>query len=334
MTRPVAARVVVRADLRRSPVPVARRALLGRHTCEGPSLDSQVPTRWRSSRQWRRVPGPHERQRFQHGRSRQTCGVPAVPFCGTRGQFRWNRKNVCETLALPIRRGHRTSPTPSGKPGGGATRRRGSTRAEPACWGVPQRQGDEAAGTRVDEMSIGSVTGTGHPKGPCDSYSQGPFTISGPRCPEPALPRAPDRDCPIPLNHGENSAVICGVRGAICGRPANFGGTRRMLAKSLARPSPRGHRTSPTPSGKPGGGTARRRGSTRWRASLLGTHRGGWVTRPPGPEWRDVDRERHQYRSTGRALGTHTFEGPSPISDRLEATPKCGYGRVIRTSDI
>jgi hypothetical protein len=55
------------------------------------------------------------------------------------------------------------------------TRKRRSTRRGDSS----RRQGDEAAGTSREESPIGSVTGTDHQKGPCDSYSQGPFADWG-----------------------------------------------------------------------------------------------------------------------------------------------------------
>src|SRR4051812_34243 len=72
-------------------------------------------------------------------------------------------------------RGHRTSPTPSGNGRRDSSKTKIHTIANRLAGEWSRRLGDEAAGTGDDETSIGSVTGTGHLKGPCDSYSQGPF---------------------------------------------------------------------------------------------------------------------------------------------------------------
>ena len=64
----------------------------------------------------------------------------------------------------------------SGKPGSGATRRRGSTRRS----NPPRQPGDAEAGTGVEECRSEHHR-TGQPKGPCDSYSRGPFTYFWPR---------------------------------------------------------------------------------------------------------------------------------------------------------
>ena len=70
---------------------------------------------------------------------------------------------------------HRTSPTLSSGRAGSA-RRRGSARRTTSLPEDRAGPGDEAVGTGVKAGSIGSVTSTDHPKGPCDSYSRGPFT--------------------------------------------------------------------------------------------------------------------------------------------------------------
>ncbi len=101
-------------------------------------------------------------------------------------------------------------------------------------------------GPKETSASTGSVTGTGHPKGPCDSYSQGPFTISG--C-FPQLSSRPWSPRSIPLNHGENSQMPVEYRQQSVEQPANFGGTRRMFAEPLARPCSEGIELLPRPPG-------------------------------------------------------------------------------------
>ena len=84
-------------------------------------------------------------------------------------------------------------------------------------------------------MSIGSVTGTDHPKGPCDSYSQGPFAISG----QDGSPRQPihapsDRRVSDAAQLWGNRAFLWMTGGRSVAERASSGGTRRMLAKALA----------------------------------------------------------------------------------------------------
>ena len=102
------------------------------------------------------------------------------------------------------------------------------------------------------------------------------------------------------------------------------GGTRRMFREPLARPRRRGiELSSRTPSGE--SGTARSRGSVRRRTSLLGTCRGGWVTKPPGP---DVERCRpgaSPVPVTRRALATHTRKGPSSSCTHGPCTRTCTH---------
>lgn len=188
---------------------------------------------------------------------------------------------MSESPCAPNPLGHRTSPTPSGNGRRDSSETKVHTDANQLAGERTQRQGDDAAGTRDDEMSVGSVTGTDHPKGPCDSYSQGPFTYFR-RCTARSTPCRPGTPNPAQLWESEPFLWIEEV--ASVDEPATFGGTRRMSAKGLARGVREGIELLPRPP-ETEGGTARRRGSTRRRTSLLGTRRGGWVTRPLGPEW-------------------------------------------------
>ena len=64
-------------------------------------------------------------------------------------------------LAHPFPEGIELLPRPPGDREAGQLEDEDPDGAEPACWDAPRRQGDEAAGAGVDEMSIGSVTSTG-----------------------------------------------------------------------------------------------------------------------------------------------------------------------------
>lgn len=178
-------------------------------------------------------------------------------------------------------------------------------------------------GPQDPRASTGSVTGTGHPKGPCDSYSQGPFThfrVRPPRSSRGGRVRLLHRrGSSNPLNHGENSSSSVDDGRRSVEHRANFGGTESLFAEPLARPVPEGIQLLPRTPAREDEAT-RRRGSRRRRASLLGTRRGGGVTVPPGPEWTRC--RSGSVTSTGhrRALGTHTSEGPSPISAGVRQT--------------
>jgi hypothetical protein len=118
-------------------------------------------------------------------------------------------------------------------------------------------------GPEETKASTGSVTGTGHPKGPCDSYSQGPFTYFRELSSRPGR-RAPDPDDLLnPAQPWGKLAQFCGVRTSFCGATGEFRWNRKNVSGTPCAAPSRGHRTSPTPSGKPGGGATRRRGSTR-----------------------------------------------------------------------
>ena len=98
-----------------------------------------------------------------------------------------------------------------------------------------------------------------------------------------------------------------------CGAGADSGGTGGLSAEPLAPgPDPGIELLPRTPA--TGSGTARRRGSTRRSTSLLADHRGGWVTRPLGPEPTSVSTGSVTGTGHRRALVTHTHKGPSPIS--------------------
>ena len=207
-----------------------------------------------------------------------SCGQP-TNFGGTGGMF-------AESLARRISEGIELLPRPPGD-------REAGRLGDEDPHDVHQLAGawrsgwvTRPLGPEETSASTGSVTGTGHPKGPCDSYPQGPFTISG-SCRAGCCREL--RDPGETLNPAQpwgKLARTCGVRAAICGTPGQFRWNQKNVSESSCAAVRGGHRTSPTPSGRPGGGATRRRGSTRCRASLLGTHRGGKVTRPPGPEWK------------------------------------------------
>ena len=234
---------------------------------------------------------------------RSSCGSRARELCRT-GLMRWNRRNVAQGSCASQRRGHRTSPrTPAGECG--TARRRGSAR-----WGVPPRRpGDVASGTRLEELSTGSVTGTGQQEGPCDSYSQGPFVLF----PHPAriLPDVPGarvvrsrerRDQPRRLVETTRPAAVDNQRDAVdnkgscCGDRVNFGGTPGMSPKPLAGGLEKGIELLPrTPEGE--SGTARRRRSVR---------RGNPPRRPGDGAAGAGDEE----LSTGSVTGTGQQKGP------------------------
>jgi hypothetical protein len=106
------------------------------------------------------------------------CGWHA-PICGGRGEFRWNQENVDESPCAPTPAGHRTAPTPSGNGRRDSSETRVHTTKNQLAGDASRRLGDEAAGTGVEEQSIGSVTSTGHQKGPWNSYFRGPFACCG-----------------------------------------------------------------------------------------------------------------------------------------------------------
>ena len=107
--------------------------------------------------------------------------------------------------------------------------------------------------------------------------------------------------------------------------PVNFGGTRRMFRKALARPVREGIELLSRPPAT-GSGTARRRRSTRERTGLPGSDRDGEMTAPPGLEKSGSRPGASSVPVNRRALGTHTLEGPSPISAR-------GFPRFRRRTD-
>ena len=86
----------------------------------------------------------------------------------------WSENFPERPCAAPSRR-HRTSPTHSSG-SAGSVRTKIRTTARRLAGGASRWPGDEGAGVGVRTGSVGSVTSTGQTKGPCDSYSQGPFT--------------------------------------------------------------------------------------------------------------------------------------------------------------
>ena len=211
-----------------------------------------------------------------------------------------------KALARPIRQGIELLPRPPAT-GGGTARRRGSTRDRT---GLPGRDRGgwvtRPLGPETTSVSTGSVTGTGQLKGPCDSYSQGPFVHFRPRC----RARAVVAD---PAQLWGSERFLWRTRGGSVDEPANCGGTRRMFPQALAHPPPEGIELLPRPPAT-GGGTARRRRSTRERTGLPGRDRDGEMTTPPGPEEKSGRSGASSVPVNRRALGTHTPEGPSPFS--------------------
>ena len=168
------------------------------------------------------------------------CGGRGPKLWGT-GQFRWNRRNVRASPCAPRSGGHRTSPTPSGNGERDSSKVRVRTTQSRLAGDTSRRLDDEVAGAGIDERSIGSVISTGHLKGPCDSYSQGPFSISG----QP----------PVTYRRGESRSTV-GIwafsvdnQGGFCGRTGQFRWNQKNVPERSCAPGSRGHRTSPTPSG-------------------------------------------------------------------------------------
>lgn len=96
-----------------------------------------------------------------------------------------------KALAPGVIRGIELLPRPPAREGGTA-RRRGSGRSGTGLPGKP-RGGEVTtpAGTGVEERSTGSVAVPVNPKGPWNSYFQGPFTYVGTRPGRRATPLAP-----------------------------------------------------------------------------------------------------------------------------------------------
>ena len=192
-------------------------------------------------------------------------------------------------LARPIRRGIELLPRTSATEGG-TPRGRGSERHEPARRRVAQRLGDEAAGTQtsrdvrpeaspvpVTRRAIATHTRKGPSPCPCQS------------CTVPAaaerVRRGAERLHRNPAQLWEFEHFLWTRRCPSVDHGATSGGTRRMFATALAPPRRQGIELLPrTPATE--SGTARRRGSARRKPGLPGGRRGGWATKPPGPESR------------------------------------------------
>ena len=165
-----------------------------------------------------------------------------VSFGGTEGMS-------APGLARRIRQGIELLSRPPAT-GGGTARRRGSTRSRTGLPGS-DRGGwvTRPLGPETTSVSTGSVTGTGHLKGPCDSYSQGPFAYfrwcrgSGLKALAPQPPMAQ-----FPSTVGIWSLSVEN-RHLFCGRTGQFRWNQKNVPESSCAPRSRGHRTSLTPSG-------------------------------------------------------------------------------------
>lgn len=232
------------------------------------------------------------------------------------------------TLAPDSRQGIELLPrTPA--TGSGTTRRRGSTRRSASV--LEGHRGGwvtRPLGPEETSASTGSVTGTGHPKGPCDSYPQGPFThfrrsasaaradggATGARC-------RPSAD-PAQLWESEPFLWTAGRRPV--DDVAISGGTRRMFARTLARGVTQGIELLPRTPAR-GSGTARRRGSRRCGAGVPARHRGGEVTTPAGAGVEE--------QSIGSVTGTDHLKGPWNSYFRgpfAHLSPRCRACRGVR----
>jgi hypothetical protein len=206
-----------------------------------------------------------------------------------------------ESLARPVTPGIELLPrTPATERG--TARRRGSRRWSASL--LEEHRGSwvtRPPGPATMGVSTGSVTGTGHPKGPCDSYSQGPFVhFRYPVLIGPGGDSDPARS-PIPAQLWGSERFLWTTGTRSVDEPPISGGTGRMLAKGLARRVTQGIELLPrTPARERG--TARRRGSTRSGTGLPGKLRGGEVTASVGAGVNE--------QSTGSVTGTGHTEGP------------------------
>ena len=82
---------------------------------------------------------------------------------------------LAKPLARPCVEGIELLPRPPGNRERDNSETRVHTVQSQLAGDAPRRQGDEAAGAGVEEMSTGSVTSTGQMKGPWNSYFRGPF---------------------------------------------------------------------------------------------------------------------------------------------------------------
>ena len=172
---------------------------------------------------------------------------------GTRGMFR-------QALAHPIREGIELLPRPPATEGG-TTRRRGSTRGRT---GLPGRSRGgwvtRPLGPETTSLSTGSVTGTGHLKGPGDSYSRGPFVHFWAGWFRGSLRSHLNHRNLNPAQLWGSGLLLWTTGVASVDEPVSFGGTRGMFRRALAHRARRGVELLPRPP-ETGGGTARRRGS-------------------------------------------------------------------------
>ena len=185
-------------------------------------------------------------------------------------------------------------------------------------------------GSEREAGSVGSVTSTGQPKGPCDSYSQGPFTYFGHRlCHEGVGPGN--------VSTGLNwSRSLCITRSFSVDERRAFlwtagnGDPEKFPRNSCAAPGDDIERSLTSSSGRAGSlGDEGLYGAT---ASLLEDRCGSRVTRLPGSEGR-VDRSgaspvpvepKGPWDSYSRGPFTHfgAGSGPGPPSTAPQESPR------------
>ena len=277
-----------------SPVPITRRAL-ATHTHKGPSP----------------ISGPLRGTVFPQ-ESRSTVGIWAFPvdnpatFGGTRRMF---PKALARSARQGIELSHALRQRSAGQLGdegpNDTSRLAGAWRSG---W-VTRPLGPEWTSCRSGASPVPITR-----KGPCYSNTHGPFSISG--CslrdvPFRVFPARPG-SCSDPGQLWESEHLLWTTRCRSVNNSATSGGTRRMSAKPLARPAREGIELLPrTPATE--SGTAPRQGSVRRKTGLPEDRRGGWVTKPPGPESRSSRPGASPVPVTRKALGTHTSEGLSPF---------------------
>ena len=190
-----------------------------------------------------------------------------APLWRTRRARETRRENFSESPCGARSGGHRTAPTPSsGRAGSVGTKT--CTADHQRAGGSLREPGDEAAGVGATTGSIGSVTSTDQPKGPCDSYSQGPFTYFGIDCATAPGPCPQERSGSVhnrafPVDGQGDSVDAREMPGKDSGNPC-------------AGPAAR-HRTAPTPS-------SGRAGSVGTKTCTADHQRAGGSLREPGGE--------------------------------------------------